>query len=195
MKAVAVLLLIAGVSLAGTGAAGFFQVKKAQHISYRKAEQVLKTNAAIPDHLAEKAFEPKHGAVVGMLEIPKLEARLPIIEGTDEDELEKGVGHFKGTAYPLGNDQIVLSGHRDTVFRKMGELETGDLFILKLPYGSFTYKMDSSQIVDANDRTIIKPTAPKEVLTVTTCYPFTFIGNAPERYIITALPADENINR
>uniref|UniRef100_UPI00301AD7D0 class D sortase n=1 Tax=Oceanobacillus massiliensis TaxID=1465765 RepID=UPI00301AD7D0 len=106
------------------------------------------------------------------------------------DELAKGVGHYAGTAYPEQNDQIVLSGHRDTVFRRMGELLIGDILTIKLSYGEFSYKISETKVVDADDRTIIVP-HDKEVLTLTTCYPFSFIGSAPERYIITALPVSQ----
>src|SRR5699024_12569951 len=66
------------------------------------------------------------GETVGVLYIPRLEREIPIIEGTDEEELAQGVGHYKDTGYPGENKQILLSGHRDTVFRQFGELEHGD---------------------------------------------------------------------
>ncbi len=128
------------------------------------------------------------GETIGILKIPKLKKELPIIEGTDEEELEKGVGHYTGSAYPLQNDQIVLSGHRDTVFRNFGELETGDTFIVELEYGKFKYEIYEMDIVPADDTTVIRSTAPDEILTVTTCYPFHYIGNAPERAIFYAKP-------
>ncbi|MGG3854032.1 class D sortase [Caldifermentibacillus hisashii] len=131
------------------------------------------------------------GETIGILKIPKLKKELPIIEGTDEDELEKGVGHYTGTAYPLQNDQIVLSGHRDTVFRNFGELETGDTFIVELEYGKFKYEIYEMDIVPADDTTVIRSTAPDEILTVTTCYPFHYIGNAPERAIFYAKPVSK----
>ncbi|KIO65757.1 hypothetical protein B4064_2507 [Caldibacillus thermoamylovorans] len=131
------------------------------------------------------------GETIGILKIPKLKKELPIIEGTDEEELEKGVGHYTGTAYPLQNDQIVLSGHRDTVFRNFGELETGDTFIVELEYGKFKYEIYEMDIVPADDTTVIRSTAPDEILTVTTCYPFYYIGNAPERAIFYAKPVSK----
>ncbi|GLO68249.1 MULTISPECIES: class D sortase [Oceanobacillus] len=140
--------------------------------------------------LSNNDFSPSVGETIGILHIPKLESDLPIIEGTNENELEKGVGHYQGTMFPGQGEQIVLSGHRDTVFRRMGELEIGDIMTVQLPYGDFSYEIVETQIVDAEDRTIIRPQG-HEVLTVTTCYPFDYIGNAPDRYIITALPIEE----
>lgn len=169
----------------------YVKLQFAQKDSLAEAKKVIKKSQRKPASLQEEPFEPKQSDVVGILEIPRLKAKLPIVEGTDEDDLKKGVGHYKGTAYPLGNDQIVLSGHRDTVFRKMGELIIGDELIIQLPYGRFEYQIESTKIVSADDLTIIKPTAPNEVLTVTTCYPFSYVGDAPERYIITAKPINK----
>jgi sortase A len=128
---------------------------------------------------------PKYGENIGELIIPKLEAKLPIFHGTDEDELEKGVGHFAGSVLPGEEDNSVLSGHRDTVFRKMGEVEKGDLLFVNTSAGEFTYKVKRVRIVDKNDRTVIVP-KPRATLTVSTCYPFNFIGASPERYILVA---------
>lgn len=134
---------------------------------------------------AEKAtFKPKVGEAVGVLEIPKINAELPIVEGTDADDLEKGVGHYKESYYPNENGQIVLSGHRDTVFRRTGELKKGDQLKIMLPYGSFQYKIENMKVVDKNDTSIITLQHKKEELILTTCYPFSYIGNAPKRYII-----------
>ena len=130
-------------------------------------------------------LEPVKGDLMGELYIPKLEARLPIYHGTDEDELEKGVGHFAGSVLPGQNDNSVLSGHRDTVFRKLGEVGENDLLIVTTGAGEFTYKVRKVRIVDEDDRTVIVP-KPRATLTVSTCYPFDFIGSAPERYILVA---------
>lgn len=128
---------------------------------------------------------PEKGENIGELIIPKLEAKLPIYHGTDENELEKGVGHFAGSVLPGENDNSVLSGHRDTVFRKLGEVGKGDLLIVQTSAGEFTYKVKKVRIVDKDDRTVIVP-KPRATLTVSTCYPFDFIGASPERYILVA---------
>ena len=103
----------------------------------------------------------------------------------------RGVGHYKTTKLPGQDDQILLSGHRDSVFRGFGDLEIGDQFIVEMPYGTFVYEFYESEIVPADDTTVIRSTAPDEVLTLSTCYPFNFIGSAPDRYIIYAKPVVE----
>lgn len=128
---------------------------------------------------------PQIGDLMGELIIPKLGASLPIIHGTDEDELEQGVGHFAGSVLPGQDDNSVLSGHRDTVFRDLGKVGKGDEFIVNTADGTFTYRVRQVRIVDEDDRTVIVP-KPRATLTVSTCYPFDFVGYAPERYILVA---------
>ncbi|WP_216829922.1 class D sortase [Alkalihalobacterium elongatum] len=128
---------------------------------------------------------PEQGELMGELYIPKLQATLPIYHGTDDDELDRGVGHFKGSVLPGEKDNSVLSGHRDTVFRKLGEVGEKDELVVTTTAGEFTYRINKVRIVDEDDRTVIVP-RPRATLTVTTCYPFDFIGSAPERYVLEA---------
>lgn len=155
----------------------------------------LSASSVVPsESLTERpAFSPNENDVIGTLQIPKIQAELPIIEGTDEVMLQKGVGHYLTSAFPSEGEQIVLSGHRDTVFRDFAKLELGDRFIVKMPYGTFNYKISSTEIVDQDDTSVIRSMG-EEVLVVTTCYPFRYVGDAPERYIVYALPVldDEN---
>lgn len=196
MRKLSILLIIGGIIFLGVGGYQLYQTKMNEKQNLKEAKSLLnkndqKKNTNSLDSNFPLDFNPSTGETVGILEIPKLESELPIVEGTDEDELAQGVGHYAGTAFPLQKDQIVLSGHRDTVFRRMGELELGDILTLQLPYGEFSYEIFETKIVDANDRSIIVPTRPNEVLTVTTCYPFSYIGSAPDRYIINARPVDQ----
>lgn len=137
-------------------------------------------------------IRPETGDYIGKLYIPALNAELPIYQGTKEDELEKGVGHFSGSVLPGENDNCVLSGHRDTVFRKLGNVEKGDLLIVRTSAGEFKYRVSKIRIVDADDRTVIV-SKPRATLTVSTCYPFHYIGPAPKRYILEAYLADKTI--
>jgi sortase A len=136
---------------------------------------------------------PETGEEVGELYIPKLDATLTIYEGTNEDELDKGVGHYADSVLPGENDNSVLSGHRDTVFRKLGEVGEGDSLIVTTSAGEFEYKVDKVRIVDKDDRTVIVP-KPRATLTVSTCYPFTYIGPAPQRYILVAYLTSATLN-
>ena len=128
---------------------------------------------------------PEEGDNIGSLSIPVLELKLPIIQGTGAEELKKGVGHFIQSVLPGEEDNCVLSGHRDTVFARLGELKTGDQLIVQTSAGTYTYEIKRIRIVDKDDKTVIVP-ADHAILTLSTCYPFHFVGNAPDRYILTA---------
>jgi sortase A len=130
-------------------------------------------------------IRPEKGDTIGSLTIPALKQVLPIIHGADEDELKKGVGHFAQSVLPGEANNSVLSGHRDTVFRQLGKLQIGDQLITKTAAGTFTYVINLTRIVHKDDKSVIVPTD-HAVLTVTTCYPFYYVGDAPDRYIITA---------
>jgi sortase A len=128
---------------------------------------------------------PKVGDVIGTISLPSLKEKLPIIEGTDDAELKRGVGHYVRSVLPGVVDNSVLAGHRDSVFSQLGKLALGDSLVVRTAAGQFTYMVSKFRIVMADDRTVIVPTT-SAVLTLSTCYPFRYIGNAPKRYIVTA---------
>lgn len=128
---------------------------------------------------------PVIGEIIGELTIPKLKRSLPIYHGTTKEVLKKGVGHFAGSVLPGEKNNSVLSGHRDTVFRGLGDVGLNDTIIVSTDAGEFLYKIKKVRIVDKNDRTVLVP-KPVSTLTITTCYPFGYIGNAPKRYILVA---------
>ena len=142
------------------------------------------TTSVKPTLIAYSPY-PKVGDVIGKITIPALKTILPIIEGTGDGELKRGVGHFIGSVLPGENDNSVLSGHRDSVFSQLGKLALGDLVVVRTKVGEFTYQVIKFRIVQADDRTVIVPT-PTAILTLSTCYPFRFIGNAPKRFIVSA---------
>jgi sortase A len=135
----------------------------------------------------DKALEnkPVTGEQYAHLLIPKLEARIPIFYGSKEEQLKHGIGHVERTALPGEDNNMVLSGHRDTVFRHLGKIEKGDQFIVETKAGTFTYRVRKIRIVDKDSRTVIIP-KPRPTLTVITCYPFGFVGNAPKRFVVIA---------
>lgn len=134
-------------------------------------------------------FQAGHMEAFAILKIPKIDKQLAIVEGADENALDRGVGHMEQTAYPGQGEQIVLAGHRDTVFRDFSELEIGDSFIVQMPYGEFKYEIRETEIVDADDTSVVRPMG-KEVLVVSTCYPFSYFGSAPDRFVAYAYPLD-----
>jgi sortase A len=137
-----------------------------------------------PDKILYPLY-PAEGDNIGSLSIPALKQKLPIIQGTGADELKKGVGHFTQSVLPGEEDNCVLSGHRDTVFAELGKLVIGDQLIVQTSAGIFIYEIKRIRIVGKDDKTVIVPTD-HAVLTLSTCYPFHYVGSAPDRYILTA---------
>ncbi|SHE95249.1 LPXTG-site transpeptidase (sortase) family protein [Seinonella peptonophila] len=127
----------------------------------------------------------KIGSKIGTLYIPRMGKTYPIIEGTDDNSLKKGVGKYigYGTVAPDQTGHVVLSGHRDTVFRGLNKVVKGDKLYVHYHGKIYAYQVRKIWRVNKDDRTVIVPTK-TPVLTLTTCYPFDFVGSAPERYII-----------
>lgn len=192
LRAISTLFLVAGLIILAYGGFQLYSTYADESKRLGEASEIIsdKVITKVEDVSSYNYDAIGEGDTVGVLYIPRLDREIPIIEGTDEEELAQGVGHYKGTGYPGENKQILLSGHRDTVFRKFGELEDGDELHVKLEHGTFIYVMRDSetQIVPADDTTVIDPNRKDEVLTVSTCYPFSFIGSAPDRYVIHAYP-------
>lgn len=126
---------------------------------------------------------PAPGDSIGELKFDTLDLNVPVVQGTHENELKQGAGHFAGSALPGQGGHVLLSGHRDTVFRKLEHLKKGEPVTFTTPYGDFVYEVTDFKIVPADDETVAVPTD-YETLTLTTCYPFDFIGDAPDRYIV-----------
>jgi sortase A len=181
-KKISVVLIFVGVMIAGYNlywlSKGYSASTKPEiHPSdFKESTETFKTEVKIKPVLGEK---------IGVLTIPKLNRSLPILEGTNSDILKQGVGHFTHSVLPGENNNCVLSGHRDTVFRGLGDVGINDELIVTTDDGEYLYKIRKVRIVDQRDRTVLVP-KPKSTLTVTTCYPFGFIGNAPKRYILVA---------
>lgn len=171
---------IAGEEAVAAYPGDLFEDNSLSTVKLTKEEQKAQTDREILYTVA-----PQTGDKIGELYIPKLDATLPIYQGTGEAELEKGVGHYMDSVLPGEIDNCVLSGHRDTVFRKLGEVGEGDSMIVRTTAGEFEYQISKVRIVDKDDKTVIVP-KPIATLTVSTCYPFGYIGAAPERYVLVA---------
>jgi sortase A len=178
------LVLVAGIAIASISAINISTSNAAL-----SAEQLLPALKEIQPDASALGFGvpiPKLGDFIGTLKIPRLNKTIPIYEGTEPAQLKKGAGHYQKSVPPGLNDNSVIAGHRDSVFTQFGSLKRGDELIIKTGYGKFIYRIDSFRIVKADDRTVIVPT-PVATLTLSTCYPFHYVGSAPNRFIVSAL--------
>jgi sortase A len=122
---------------------------------------------------------------LGVLEISALQLQVPVLEGTDDLTLNRGVGHIPGTA-PLGEGgNIGIAGHRDGFFRGLKDIHVGEMIDVYTQGGRSRYVVDEIQIVSPDEVSVLAPRA-KPSLTLVTCYPFYFVGSAPSRYIVHA---------
>jgi sortase A len=135
---------------------------------------------AYKQSLIEKTDMP-----LGILHIPKIHLEVPVFDGTDELTLDRGVGRISGTAHIGQPGNLGIAGHRDSFFRALKDIRPGDAVELELPGRTDAYVVMQIHVVKPEDTKVLEPT-PTATLTLVTCYPFYFVGSAPERYIVTA---------
>ena len=127
----------------------------------------------------------KEGDILGRIEIPRLGLKVAILEGTTSRTLRLGAGHIKGTALPGEPGNIGIAGHRDTFFRDLKDIRSSDEIQIQTAAGLSRYEVDRVRIVAPNDIGVLAPSA-ESAITLVTCYPFHYIGAAPERFIVHA---------
>jgi sortase A len=128
----------------------------------------------------------KPGESLAVLRIPALDLEVPILEGTDEVTLNRGVGRIAGTSLPgQGGGNIGIAGHRDGFFRSLKDVRTGDAIELATMSGTDIYVVDRIGVISPNDVAVLQPRT-KDSVTLVTCYPFYFVGPAPRRFIVQA---------
>jgi LPXTG-site transpeptidase (sortase) family protein len=125
------------------------------------------------------------GDVVGRLSIPRLHVAAMIREGTSAPVLSVALGHIPGTAFPGQPGNIGVAGHRDSLFRGLRNVAKNDEIIFETSHATYTYRVESTQIVKPEDVGVLNPGSIRE-LTLVTCYPFNYVGAAPERFIVKA---------
>lgn len=126
---------------------------------------------------------------LAVLRVDKIHLEVPVLDGTDDLTLNRGVGRIAGTAHLGTNGNVGIAGHRDGFFRGLKDVKIGDTVDLLMPSRSEAYVVDSIQIVDPKDVSVLQP-ANLASLTLVTCYPFYFLGSAPQRYIVHAAITD-----
>ncbi len=125
------------------------------------------------------------GGVIGEIQVPRLQLKAIVIQGDSHTILRRAVGHIPETALPGTPGNVVLAGHRDTFFRPLRNIRLGDAITLETPNGAFQYLVESTEVVRATDVEVLNATAGR-TLTLITCFPFDYIGPAPNRYVVRA---------
>ena len=130
-------------------------------------------------------------ALVGRVDVPSIHLSAMIAEGATALVLDRAVGHLPGTALPGQAGNTALAAHRDTFFRRLGELQPGDVIRITSPRAEYSYRVTFTDIVNP-DETWVLQSASGETLTLITCYPFHFVGAAPKRFVVRARRLDLN---
>ena len=126
-------------------------------------------------------------SLVARLEIPRLGLSVLVGEGVELRTLRAGLGHVPGTSWPGQRGNVAIAGHRDTFFRPLRKIEKCDEISLDTPASTYNYRVTSFEVVDPRDVNELSFHG-KDELTLITCYPFSYIGPAPKRFIVHAEP-------
>ena len=154
-----------------------------QAAAQRRAKEWLNRTSEI--HRPVPAPPVRRGDVIGELDIPRLRLSVMVFEGDDTGILSQGAGHIPGTALPAGSGNIGIAAHRDTYFRALRNIHGDDVISLKTPAGTSRFTVTETEIVPPSAVSVLAR-VPGRDLTLVTCYPFFFLGSAPERFIVHA---------
>lgn len=146
----------------------------------------------VPSEQPQAVARPlETGEIIGRVDIPRLRLSAAVAEGDDEKTLGKAVGHLPDTPLPWqrrGN--VALAAHRDGLFRPLEKIRLNDDVRVVTARGEFHYRVTKTHIVNPDDVWVIAPTE-TPTITLITCYPFSFVGNAPRRFIVQAELVDD----
>jgi sortase A len=174
--------------LAGTLAISYVAVTLLHAKLYQKAADITLEEQISAQQQHRVNLHPevaKQGEVLGRIEIPRLGMTIAILEGTSAQTLRLGVGHIEGTAFPGEQGNSGIAGHRDTFFLPLKDIRTNDEIRIQTAAGISRYHVDWVRIVAPDDTNVLGP-APRNSITLITCYPFHLIGAAPERFVVHA---------
>jgi sortase A len=162
----------------------FAELKTAEHHRRGSVDLTLWSQARI------NAWQSTRDLVtltpLAMLRIPRIRLEVPVLEGTDELTLNRAVGHIEETAMPGVDGNAGIAGHRDGFFRGLMNVASGDSIELETLRGTEQYRIERTWVVNPDDISVLDST-PERSLTLVTCYPFYFVGPAPQRFIVRAV--------
>ena len=127
--------------------------------------------------------------VIGLFSIPRLDLEVPLYDKASDLHMDRGIARIDGTAQPGEAGNMGIAGHRDGYFRVLKDIRFGDEMIVTSVNGPQTYRVEQLMIVDPSSVEVLDPTD-ETAITLVTCYPFYFVGHAPERFIVRAVLQD-----
>ncbi len=177
-------LFMTGALALGYVAFTLWQARLYQASAKRYLESQIPAEAEHIDIRPRPVF--KNGDVVGRIDIDRLGMSVAVLQGADARTLRLGAGHIPGTSLPGESGNIGIAGHRDTFFRGLKDIRQKDEIQLQTTIGLFHYEVDWVKVVGPDETTVLEPSTTDSMLTLVTCYPFYFIGPAPQRFVVRA---------
>jgi sortase A len=173
-----------------------FVALESQYTQWAGERQLLEASQTAQEKIVETGPLPagerphRSGAVLGRFEVPRLHLSYVVLEGTDARTLDKSIGHVEGTANIGQPGNIGIAGHRNTHFRKLEWIRRDDEIRLSSSDAEFCYRVEWVRLFKPGDLEVLDPSH-GPALTLVTCFPFEYVGAAPLRFVVRALP-DEN---
>ena len=175
-----------------------FDMRRSQREAKADVDRMVTTQPALEPRSrpqvtgAPRASMPlANGELIGRVDIPRLKLSAAVAEGDDDKTLGKAVGHLPDTPLPWERQgNVGLAAHRDGLFRALKGIRLNDDVRLVTARGDFVYRVTKTHIVNPDDVWVLDPTE-KPTVTLITCYPFSYVGNAPQRFIVHAELVDQ----
>jgi sortase A len=153
--------------------------------NFKLNQQIKSQTARVPEN--PKPAPLHEYDLIGRVEVPRLGLSAIVREGVDDSVLRTSVGHMPSTALPGAPGNVAIAAHRDTLFRKLRGVHKDDQISFQTADGrTIDYIVDSTKIVKPTDVSVLNSEPGQQSLTLITCYPFDYIGSAPERFIVRA---------
>lgn len=166
----------------GLGCLGMYAYESVEARRFQ-AEQAAAFEREAKAHLAPAV---RRGGLVGMLDVPRLQLSTPVIEGDDDGTLKRAVGHLPDTPMPWDAGNSAIAGHRDGLFRPLKDVKVGDEIRFRTTRQELRYRVTKTTIVMPDDLSVLEPQSDPATLTLITCYPFSYVGSAPKRFVVHA---------
>ena len=155
------------------------EIQALRELEAARTAPVVATPAALP------AWGTlNEGDLVGRVVIPELNIQGTVLAGTEPATLDRAVGHIFGTALPGTGGNVALAAHRSTHFRDLGQVSPGQVVRVVTPHGDYEYTVEWTLVVEPEEVWVLEPSTSGELITLVTCFPFDFVGAAPQRFIV-----------
>jgi sortase A len=157
------------------------------------AYQALETKEFKQAGLLSEPHILVEGEVIGEIQVPRLGLKAIVVQGDSPANLKRAVGHLSKSALPGEWGNVALAGHRDTFFRTLRDIRLGDEIKFKTRERSFEYLVESIEVVAPTDIRVLESSTGHD-LTLLTCFPFHYVGPAPNRFVVRAREVDRMLH-